>query len=47
MIGFTAAIAAYGPFLFGMLFAASFGAFKSATPVFYGSYSPSSPSTSC
>lgn len=36
VIGFTAAIAAYGPFLFGMLFAASFGAFKSATPVFYG-----------
>jgi len=35
VIGFTAAIAAYGPFLFGMLFAASFGAFKSATPVFY------------
>jgi len=36
VIGFTAAIAAYGPFLFGMLFAASFGSFKSATPVFYG-----------
>lgn len=36
VIGFTAAIAAYGPFLFGMLFAASFGTFKSATPVFYG-----------
>lgn len=36
VIGFTAAIAAYGPFLFGMLFAWSFGAFKSATPVFYG-----------
>ena len=36
VVGFTAAIAAYGPFLFGMLFAASFGAFKSATPVFYG-----------
>lgn len=36
VIGFTAAIAAYGPFLFGMLFAASFDAFKSATPVFYG-----------
>lgn len=36
VIGFTAAIAAYGPFLFGMLFAWSFGSFKSATPVFYG-----------
>lgn len=36
VIGFTAAIAAYGPFLFGMLFAGSFGAFKSATPVFWG-----------
>ena len=36
VIGFTAAIAAYGPFLFGMLFAWSFGAFESATPVFYG-----------
>lgn len=36
VIGFTAAIAAYGPFLFGMLFAASFGSFKSATPVFWG-----------
>lgn len=36
VIGFTAAIGAYGPFLFGMLFAASFGTFKSATPVFYG-----------
>jgi MFS transporter, NNP family, nitrate/nitrite transporter len=36
VIGFTAAIAAYGPFLFGMLFAWSFNAFKSATPVFYG-----------
>lgn len=36
VIGFTGAIAAYGPFLFGMLFAASFGAFKSATPVFWG-----------
>ncbi len=36
VIGFTAAIAAYGPFRFGMLFAASFGTFKSATPVFYG-----------
>jgi NNP family nitrate/nitrite transporter-like MFS transporter len=36
VIGFTAAIAAYGPFLFGMLFAWSFASFKSATPVFYG-----------
>jgi MFS transporter, NNP family, nitrate/nitrite transporter len=36
VIGFTAAIAAYGPFIFGMLFAWSFGAFGSATPVFYG-----------
>jgi NNP family nitrate/nitrite transporter-like MFS transporter len=36
VIGFTGAIAAYGPFLFGMLFAASFASFKSATPVFYG-----------
>lgn len=36
VIGFTAAIAAYGPFIFGMLFAWSFGAFGSATPIFYG-----------
>ena len=36
VIGFTGAIAAYGPFLFGMLFAASFAKFQSATPVFYG-----------
>lgn len=36
VIGFTAAIAAYGPFIFGMLFAWSFAAFKVATPVFYG-----------
>jgi NNP family nitrate/nitrite transporter-like MFS transporter len=36
VIGFTAAIAAYGPFLFGMLFAGSFASFKNATPVFYG-----------
>ncbi|MFC7704227.1 MFS transporter [Plastorhodobacter daqingensis] len=36
VIGFTAAIAAYGPFIFGMLFAWSFGAFQSAAPVFYG-----------
>lgn len=36
VIGFTAAVAAYGPFFFGMLFAASFGAFGSAAPVFWG-----------
>lgn len=36
VIGFTGAIAAYGPFLFGMLFAWSFASFKSATPVFWG-----------
>jgi NNP family nitrate/nitrite transporter-like MFS transporter len=36
VIGFTGAIAAYGPFFFGMLFAWSFATFKSATPVFYG-----------
>jgi NNP family nitrate/nitrite transporter-like MFS transporter len=36
VIGFTAAIAAYGPFIFGMLFAWSFASVKSAVPVFYG-----------
>jgi len=36
VIGFTGAIAAYGPFLFGMLFAGSFASYRSATPVFYG-----------
>lgn len=36
VIGFTAAIAAYGPFIFGMLFAWSFGAYASAAPVFWG-----------
>ncbi|WP_119352431.1 MFS transporter [Azohydromonas sediminis] len=36
VIGFTGAIAAYGPFIFGMLFAWSFATFKSATPIFYG-----------
>jgi MFS transporter, NNP family, nitrate/nitrite transporter len=36
VIGFTAAIGAYGPFLFGMLFAWSFGSLQSALPVFYG-----------
>jgi MFS transporter, NNP family, nitrate/nitrite transporter len=32
VIGFTAAIGAYGPFALGLLFAWSFGAFGSATP---------------
>lgn len=36
VIGFTAAIAAYGPFFFGMLFAWSFASFGAATPIFYG-----------
>jgi MFS transporter, NNP family, nitrate/nitrite transporter len=36
VIGFTAAIAAYGPFFFGMLFAWSFSSFGAATPIFYG-----------
>lgn len=36
VIGFTAAIAAYGPFVFGMLFAWSFASSGSAAPVFYG-----------
>ena len=36
VIGFTAAIAAYGPFIFGMLFAWSFASYQSAAPVFYG-----------
>jgi len=36
VIGFTAAIAAYGPFIFGLLFAWSFGAFGSPDPVLYG-----------
>ncbi len=36
VIGFTAAIAAYGPFIFGMLFAWSFATHGSAAPVFYG-----------
>ena len=36
VIGFTGAIAAYGPFIFGMLFATSFATYQSATPVFYG-----------
>lgn len=36
VIGFTAAIAAYGPLLFGMLFGWSFGATQSPNLVFYG-----------
>jgi NNP family nitrate/nitrite transporter-like MFS transporter len=36
VIGFTAAIAAYGPFIMGMLFAWAFSAFESATPIFHG-----------
>ena len=35
VIGFTAAIAAYGPFIMGMLFAWAFSAFESATPIFH------------
>lgn len=36
VIGFTAAIGAYGPFVLGMLFAWSFAAYASAAPIFYG-----------
>jgi NNP family nitrate/nitrite transporter-like MFS transporter len=36
VIGFTGAIAAYGPFIFGVMFGWSFGAFKSPDVVFYG-----------
>lgn len=36
VIGFTAAIAAYGPFLFGMLFGAAVGMFGKPDAVFYG-----------
>lgn len=36
VIGFTAAIAAYGPFLFGMMFGWSFGAFGNPNTVFWG-----------
>ena len=36
VIGFTGAIAAYGPFVFGLLFAWSFGAFGDPDPVLYG-----------
>ncbi|MGJ3262423.1 MAG: MFS transporter [Salinarimonas sp.] len=36
VIGFTAAIAAYGPFVFGMMFAGSFAAYGNPNVVFYG-----------
>jgi MFS transporter, NNP family, nitrate/nitrite transporter len=36
VIGFTAAIGAYGPFVMGMLFAWAFGSGGSATGIFYG-----------
>jgi NNP family nitrate/nitrite transporter-like MFS transporter len=36
VIGFTGAIAAYGPFIFGLLFAGAFAAFASPNVVFYG-----------
>lgn len=36
VIGFTAAIAAYGPFLLGMLFAWAFSSLDSAAPIFHG-----------
>jgi len=36
VIGFTAAIAAYGPFIFGMLFGWAIGAFGSPNLVFFG-----------
>jgi NNP family nitrate/nitrite transporter-like MFS transporter len=36
VIGFTAAIAAYGPFILGMLFAWAFSSMESATPIFHG-----------
>ena len=36
VIGFTGALAAYGPFIFGMLFAWAFAAFHSPNAVFYG-----------
>ncbi len=36
VIGFTGAIAAYGPFVFGLLFGWAFGAFGSPNVVFYG-----------
>ena len=36
VIGFTAAVAAYGPFMLGMLFAWAFSSMESATPIFYG-----------
>jgi MFS transporter, NNP family, nitrate/nitrite transporter len=36
VIGFTAAIAAYGPLIFGMLFALAFGVYGNPNAVFYG-----------
>lgn len=36
VIGFTAAVAAYGPFAFGMLFGWAFGAFGGPNVIFYG-----------
>jgi len=36
VIGFTGAIAAYGPFIFGMLFGAAIGSFGNPNAVFYG-----------
>lgn len=36
VIGFTGAIAAYGPFLFGVMFGAAFGSFGNPNAVFYG-----------
>ena len=36
VIGFTGAIAAYGPFLFGLMFAGAFASFGSAAVVFQG-----------
>jgi MFS transporter, NNP family, nitrate/nitrite transporter len=36
VIGFTAAIAAYGPFIFGMLFGWAFGSYGNPNLVFYG-----------
>lgn len=36
VIGFTGALAAYGPFILGMLFGWAFGAFGNPNPIFYG-----------
>ncbi len=36
VIGFTGALAAYGPFILSMLFGWSFGAFGNPNPIFYG-----------